>query len=1362
MSEQQINRLFPKQSLLFLTPWPSHNSFGAEQAALSLRRRRPIPQVLRRLQTADAHRPSCDVRQRSRAPRCPPTFTFSTMLGFGVLGLLLLITWQVQGRVAPLDLGAKEEVVLPSAPSATFFKSQPSRARGWPSELGRRRSKRSVFLHTGVRICPQESVSEVLASHRAYYQLRVCQEAVWEAYRIFLDRIPGTTEYQQWVHACQQESLCIADIARNFSNSEEHLDLIYRRMKRLRFERPPSGGWLTPSPASSDIPEVLTTSALPSQATSSPSAPPDQQWTTTVQVEEDSDIPNVVPESPAEQRVEFSIDLVDPGYRELLDDPDSPQYIDLAHHLQDQMQHVFDKLPGFKSIQVLRISETREADSVGGITVHYSLVFETTLPETRPAAADAAATATADSKLRELVRTALREEASLPVDLESLNFDPVAEEVLPAPMWSSSQEAGIEASEPDSHNEFEVFLDDPEVEKLRPVVPLTPLEKENALVTLLDPTDEDEEDLRFEPDALEASDEEEELIISHKIETFHHTETGQLVRDYTPSPPTMAELDLSSEDSRTLTMRVSLTSSPADEELLNSGLIATMRSPATGHVSTETMQVLAKGHSRPDPGLPQLHSPSEGSLELEAESATPQKEIAATPTQEFLPILDQTSAPTEVSKPVGENDDKPDEEMTGGNQEAVVDAEQAELGFDGPEIGDKERENLKPQGGSDDVVEQDGKAAEPHGDMEEGERFPVTEEAHEQDVGPQNVISEETTTAPVKEPPTAFSEEHLEAQNIANETFNSEELLPDVSVETATVSEEAAPTGFTTRMEQTTDVSKAVEEEELAGVPTPKDSFGDSEEPLVDHPSASQPQPETNAREENGTDEEEVAELQTHAGVSELSGGVQVGVGLDPGDPVKAEEETEDVPESEAEEEIDTSIQVVETGETEVPEETEGEALVDTADREEETIESPHANAEEPFDVSEPVPEHGTTEPQAESIKVFAPFDGEIDLFGENNGPDQGPLEEDHLPVIPAGEDVGGADNPIIDNLLSEKDGVDYQAGQDINSAESAKTDDEPAATNLPDGGSAPEEDFVVEAEEEDSSLEGAANDPTVDSGLFEVAGPHEQSAPSVIIIEEDMKEAEKQMSRPVTAEDEAVRDLAEELGPTIPVTTDPPDEGSGFLEERTSDSVTVTPTARYMTTPTMTTASHGRELVVFFSLRVTNFDFSEDLFNKTSPEYRSLENTFLNVMLPYLQANLTGFRNLEILNFRKGSVVVNSRMKLAKSVPYNITEAVQCVLQDFCSTAEAHLHINIDSRSLDVEPADQADPCKFLGCGNGSRCVLEPKSSARSKEARCQCEPGFLSMDGLPCRSVCELQPRRCGNDAACHVEPGRGAVCR
>lgn len=175
---------------------------------------------------------------------------------------------------------------------------------------------------------------------------------------------------------------------------------------------------------------------------------------------------------------------------------------------------------------------------------------------------------------------------------------------------------------------------------------------------------------------------------------------------------------------------------------------------------------------------------------------------------------------------------------------------------------------------------------------------------------------------------------------------------------------------------------------------------------------------------------------------------------------------------------------------------------------------------------------------------------------------------------------------------------------------------------------------------------------PTIDSGLFEVAEESEvpivaespegdsaepeveseQSEPAVVIIDEDLggyikKEGGSPTTPPDATEDmleEAVQDLAVELDQTSVVATDPNEllekgeEGSGFLsvqEEHRTIVTTATPPLRYLTTPTMTTASHGRELVVFFSLRVTNMDFSEDLFHKTSPEYRSLENTFLDVV---------------------------------------------------------------------------------------------------------------------------------------------------
>ncbi|XP_068615955.1 interphotoreceptor matrix proteoglycan 1-like, partial [Brachionichthys hirsutus] len=255
---------------------------------------------------------------------------------------------------------------------------------------------------------------------------------------------------------------------------------------------------------------------------------------------------------------------------------------------------------------------------------------------------------------------------------------------------------------------------------------------------------------------------------------------------------------------------------------------------------------------------------------------------------------------------------------------------------------------------------------------------------------------------------------------------------------------------------------------------------------------------------------------------------------------------------------------------------------------------------------------------------------------------------------------------------------------------------------------------------------------------------------------------------------------------------TEPLEEesGSGFpseSDERPYES-TAAPAMRQASTPLMSVVDRNKELVVFFSLRVTNILFSDDLFNKSSPEYRSLENTFLELtqrsgsrnspnpgassksgprrqttlasipLLPYLQSNLTGFKQLEILNFRNGSVVVNSRMKLNKPVPYNVTEAVHCVLEDLCSAASSRLDIEIDSRSLEIEPADQADPCKFLACNEFSRCVV----NSWTKEAECLCEPGYGTVDGLLCQSTCVVQPNYCLNGGLCEIIPGHGATCR
>ncbi|XP_032195124.1 interphotoreceptor matrix proteoglycan 1 isoform X1 [Mustela erminea] len=195
-------------------------------------------------------------------------------------------------------------------------------------------------------------------------------------------------------------------------------------------------------------------------------------------------------------------------------------------------------------------------------------------------------------------------------------------------------------------------------------------------------------------------------------------------------------------------------------------------------------------------------------------------------------------------------------------------------------------------------------------------------------------------------------------------------------------------------------------------------------------------------------------------------------------------------------------------------------------------------------------------------------------------------------------------------------------------------------------------------------------------------------------------------------------------------------------------ETTTPSPALQYITTSSMTIAPKGHELVVFFSLRVANMPFSNNLFNKSSLEYQALEQQFTQLLVPYLRSNLTGFKQLEILNFRNGSVIVNSKMRFAKSVPYNLTKAVQRVLEDFRSAAAQRLELEIDSYSLDIEPADQADPCKFLACGEFAECV----KNERTEEAECRCRPGRQHHrdSGL------------CGPTEECEVLQGKGVPCR
>ena len=49
---------------------------------------------------------------------------------------------------------------------------------------------------------------------------------VWEAFKIFLDRLPDQEEYKSWMSQCQEGTATAVEIGNHFSQSEEHLAFV--------------------------------------------------------------------------------------------------------------------------------------------------------------------------------------------------------------------------------------------------------------------------------------------------------------------------------------------------------------------------------------------------------------------------------------------------------------------------------------------------------------------------------------------------------------------------------------------------------------------------------------------------------------------------------------------------------------------------------------------------------------------------------------------------------------------------------------------------------------------------------------------------------------------------------------------------------------------------------------------------------------------------------------------------------------------------------------------------------------------------------------------------------------------------------
>lgn len=407
------------------------------------------------------------------------------------------------------------------------------------------------------------------------------------------------------------------------------------------------------------------------------------------------------------------------------------------------------------------------------------------------------------------------------------------------------------------------------------------------------------------------------------------------------------------------------------------------------------------------------------------------------------------------------------------------------------------------------------------------------------------------------------------------------------------------------------------------------------------------------------------------------------------------------------------------------------------------------AEEEEPRDKEEVelLKQEVSEPPPAESIKILRPLDGregaalggssvevmedsEFDLRDERNDIDiiavdgereeeeqeeereseataaPGPLSVDVLlpwsPAEPQELPPSAAEEDLIIITPEEPGETHPSAGEDLVSTASEEPQEEPR--ELPPSA---EEHLIPKTPEE----------PAAEEELV-ASAPAAPSAPPPPEASLDLSElGEPSVSPPAGGAEVSETELVHTEAEEEMIGAEQGEEG-GSAMGGAADSVTPPPLS-YLTTPTMTSSLGSPELVVFFSLRVTNMNFSEELFNKTSEEYRALENTFRELLLPYLQANLSGFRALEVLSFRAGSVVVSSKMRFGRSVPYNVTAAVQRVLENFCSASAASRGrgFHIDTRSLDVETGDRADPCKFLACPQSTECEVDP----RTREPHCR-----------------------------------------
>ncbi|XP_069493368.1 interphotoreceptor matrix proteoglycan 2 isoform X2 [Ambystoma mexicanum] len=1288
------------------------------------------------------------------------------------------------------------------------------------------RKKRSILFPSGVKVCPEETHEQAVANHLKYFKLRVCQETMWEVFKIFWDRLPDRDEYHNWMRLCEDGNRSIFEIGAHFSQTEEHLSLI---VKKLSIAKEAAASACRDCGTVATTPSQVTDATTLTDAAAHIPAPQESAIDSTSASNfgiQDEIVPSInneigrVTEKPliliAEQMVEFSIHLPGEKYREELSDPSTAEFQQLSKQFISQVQNVFYGLSGYKKIHVVKFRPPNNRRD--GVEVHYAVTFD----------GDAEAISNATLDLINLQSNKVEDNffsanEDIPTVVYTVSdFRNYIAEALQQQMMSINYTLDMDPNSLQLINVKEV----PEMQALepkRPTLPgVLPNNINNALQAEWLPTSQptisnillpdikemsvspdnqpsaglSENEIWSDPNIFNPTNNDPDVVPGMAInfnEDFTLAPGVSILEESTYAPmvtPVKIHTDSSVDAEEWPSKPTSFKTEPADiEESDSEGLIFSdklpFELPATkipSHILPNNVQPHSEMSFSYITVIPTVASQSDTEVSTAIVASTisveepeitnidfgytghdtenmlfPAVVAAPTPLSECnsndlcsLGIQELAATSGDSTSTISSNTDEEQRHLAGnvappdihlGNE--ILFEGGSGSGFDhsgqdydstvftwatgSPEAAfyPMSKENVSVQIIDDETAM--GLDADYVTNLldylnevssRDGDTNPITEEfTHTSESDneflaagptPDALAFLQMTTTPVSTPLTLISstvELFVEKEESSGMT---DYLLAESSLSTESpvkyslldLPSEETPSAANPFWQATTESLTRVlpvTDVTRSDIPMP--------ETLYHHPFTSSyfvPQPANDGSYFEGNDIKEdlsVNNLALHSTNKVTSHEPQITDSQFIGDNVT--------------DAADIKLQ------TKQPTQSPNKASENAIN--EDLHESLVLSSTDIQTVQQNV--FATSESTKESVLVLTTNPNKPDLPTGADSVDEKPNDAKVIPHMETGSET-------ISEWPSRAE-EDHSLNPFVTVVNSV-------ITTVTIGNALNEQDLAI------------MGSPTV--------GLHDQwlNVSSKPAPEQDLGAPSVNRDGEVIPN---VQDISLELDNLGTVYYHPEmNQEERLMTDENDYSTDMAGVILSTFENGLNVSLPARAVVVFFSLRVTNMMFSEDLFNKNSPEYKALEQRFLELLVPYLQSNLTGFENLEILNFRNGSIVVNSRMKFAKPVPRNVTNAVYIILEDFCNTAYQTMNLAIDKYSLDVESGDQADPCKFQACNEFSECAVNRWSG----EGECVCNPGYMSTDGLPCQSICDLQPDFCQNDGKCDIIPGQGAICR